>query len=67
MDAGTRSRHQDAFLQEDGVVMVATVAFGMGIDKPDVRFVCHADLPATSRAITRRSAAPAATACRPTR
>ena len=41
-----RSRHQDAFLQEDGVVIVATVAFGMGIDKPDVRFVCHADLPA---------------------
>ena len=47
LDAGTRSRHQDAFLQEDGVVMVATVAFGMGIDKPDVRFVCHADMPAT--------------------
>ena len=49
LDAGTRSRHQDAFLQEDGVVMVATVAFGMGIDKPDVRFVCHADLPANDR------------------
>ena len=46
MDQGARSRNQDAFLQEDGVVMVATVAFGMGINKPDVRFVCHADMPA---------------------
>ena len=46
MDGGERSRHQDIFLQEDGVVMVATVAFGMGIDKPDVRFVVHADMPA---------------------
>ena len=41
-----RARHQDDFLQEDGVVIVATVAFGMGIDKPDVRFVMHADMPA---------------------
>jgi ATP-dependent DNA helicase RecQ len=45
MDATERSRNQDVFLQEDGVVMVATIAFGMGIDKPDVRFVCHHDLP----------------------
>ncbi len=45
MDAGTRQRHQDRFLREDGLVMVATVAFGMGIDKPDVRFVAHLDLP----------------------
>ncbi len=40
-----RSRNQDAFLREDGIVMVATIAFGMGIDKPDVRFVAHLDLP----------------------
>ncbi len=45
MEKDLRSRHQDVFLQEDGVVMVATIAFGMGIDKPDIRFVCHADLP----------------------
>jgi ATP-dependent DNA helicase RecQ len=43
----TRSSNQDAFLQEDGLVMCATVAFGMGVDKPDVRFVCHADMPAS--------------------
>ena len=40
-----RARNQDRFLNEDGVVIVATVAFGMGIDKPDVRFVAHLDLP----------------------
>ncbi|HEV7823070.1 MAG TPA: DNA helicase RecQ, partial [Burkholderiales bacterium] len=45
MDAATRSRHQTRFLREDGVIMVATIAFGMGIDKPDVRFVAHLDLP----------------------
>jgi ATP-dependent DNA helicase RecQ len=45
MEPADRSKHQDIFLQEDGTVMVATVAFGMGIDKPDVRFVCHANLP----------------------
>ena len=45
-----RDANQDAFQQEDGVVMTATVAFGMGIDKPDVRFVCHADLPANVEA-----------------
>jgi ATP-dependent DNA helicase RecQ len=46
MENAVRSRNQDAFLQEDGVVIAATVAFGMGIDKPDVRFVLHADMPA---------------------
>jgi ATP-dependent DNA helicase RecQ len=46
MEGAARSRNQDAFLQEDGVVVAATVAFGMGIDKPDVRFVLHADMPA---------------------
>ena len=45
LDAGARRRHQDRFLREDGIVMVATIAFGMGIDKPDVRFVAHLDLP----------------------
>ena len=45
LDAELRRRHQDRFLREDGLVMVATIAFGMGIDKPDVRFVAHLDLP----------------------
>ncbi|MGG6461467.1 DNA helicase RecQ [Solilutibacter silvestris] len=45
LDAAIRSEHQRRFLREDGVVMVATIAFGMGIDKPDVRFVAHTDLP----------------------
>jgi ATP-dependent DNA helicase RecQ len=45
LDADVRQRNQDRFLREDGVVMAATIAFGMGIDKPDVRFVAHLDMP----------------------
>ncbi len=45
MEASSRNAHQDEFLRNPGTVVVATIAFGMGIDKPDVRFVCHADLP----------------------
>src|SRR5262249_13548374 len=45
LDSRTRGANQARFLREDGVVMVATIAFGMGIDKPDVRFVAHLDLP----------------------
>ena len=47
LDAETRATHQSRFLREDGVIIVATIAFGMGIDKPDVRFVAHLDLPKT--------------------
>jgi ATP-dependent DNA helicase RecQ len=45
LDAEVRQRHQDRFLREEGIVMSATIAFGMGIDKPDVRFVAHLDMP----------------------
>ncbi len=45
LDTGLRQQRQDRFLREDAVVMVATIAFGMGIDKPDVRFVAHLDMP----------------------
>ncbi|WP_428676436.1 DNA helicase RecQ [Reyranella sp.] len=50
LEKSVRDANQDAFQQEDGLVMTATVAFGMGIDKPDVRFVCHADLPSNVEA-----------------
>jgi ATP-dependent DNA helicase RecQ len=45
LDAGVRNQNQKKFLREDGIIMVATIAFGMGIDKPNVRFVAHLDLP----------------------
>src|SRR5207247_4571020 len=45
LDAATRERHQQRFLREEGLVVVATIAFGMGIDKSNVRFVAHLDLP----------------------
>ena len=50
LDAGTRADYQERFLRGDGIIVVATIAFGMGIDKPDVRFVAHLDMPKTVEA-----------------
>ena len=55
LDAATRRAHQERFRMEEGVVMVGTVAFGMGIDKPDVRFVAHLDLPDSLEAFYQES------------
>src|SRR4029078_12180238 len=48
LDAQVRQRHQDRFLRDEGVVMTATIAFGMGTDNPDVRFVAHLAMPKNS-------------------
>ena len=50
LDPGLRQRHQDRFIQEEGLIICATIAFGMGIDKPNVRFVAHLDLPKSMEA-----------------
>lgn len=65
LPAEVRAENQRRFLREDGIIMAATIAFGMGIDKPDVRFVAHVDLPNRWRATTRKPDAPAATATPP--
>ena len=62
MDTAARNRHQERFIRDEADIIVATVAFGMGIDKSNVRYVIHYDLPRTSRVIIRRPAGRDATA-----
>lgn len=64
MEAEDRRIVETRFAREDGLIVVATVAFGMGIDKPDIRWVAHADLPKSIEAYYQKSAAPGATAGR---
>ena len=63
MDQAARTANQERFMSTPRAIAVATNAFGMGINKPDIRLVVHYNLPARSRPTTRRPAGPAATGC----